>query len=509
MTTTATTNTLYFGATSGTKNITTNGVVILFAILIIGAGGTFKLIDAMTVGNASNIRQVGLNSGTIDLNSKTLTCGTFNAGSSNARGVTGPGTISIFGSGIGAFGFGSSPVVTFSGDPVVNLTYSGATATSGGFGSTPENASVSLNVTAGTYTLTYGSNDTVKNINFTGFSGTWGARASNLTIYGNLTFSSTMTSASSSGPITFGATSGTQTLTMNGTAFPCPLVMDGVGTTLFLADALTMASTRSITLTNGTLDGNNKIIQTSSSFSMATGSAVVKNFNASAAAFTHTSGTLTQGGGVTFASYTLTSGTLDLAGNTLTVTSFATAVGTKNITFNGGTLVVSGATTTAFNNAQPANFTTTAGTGTGKISMTAATAKTFVGGSSTYNCTLSNDGAGALTISGDNTFTSIANGVQPTAFTFTSGRTQTITNWSVSGTSGNLVTIISTTVGSAAYLSKSSGIVSSNYLSLKDSAAIGGATWYAGANSTNVSGNSGWSFTNAPVVSGGNFFFMF
>jgi hypothetical protein len=505
MTTTATTNSLYFGATSGTKNITTNGVVILFSILIIGAGGTFKLIDAMTVGNASNIRQAALNSGTIDLNSKTLTCGTFTAGSSNARGVTGPGTISIFGSGAGAFGFGSSPAVTFSGDPVVNLTYSGATATSGGFGSTPENASVSLNVTAGTYTLIYGSNDTVKNINFTGFSGTWNARTSNLTIYGNLTLSTGMTVAASTGTLILGATSGTQVITSNGRTYDGPITINGVGGTVQLADALTMGATRALLLNNGTFDGNNKTISGAASFTMATGSVTAKNIS-TALAFAHSSGTLTQGAANTTGNYTLTAGTLDLAGFTLTTPSFITAAGTKNLTFNGGTLVISAATTTAWNNAQPTNFTTTAGTGTGKISMTAATAKTFVGGGSTYNCTLSNDGAGALTISGSNTFTTIANGVQPTSFVFTSSTTQTLTNWSVSGTSGNLVTITSSTSGTAATLSQSSGTVSSNYLSLKDSTATGGATWYAGANSTNVSGNSGWLFANAPSAS---FFFMF
>jgi hypothetical protein len=34
-------------------------------------------------------------------------------------------------------------------------------------------------------------------------------------------------------------------------------------------------------------------------------------------------------------------------------------------------------------------------------------------------------------------------------------------------------------------------------------------TWYAGANSTNVSGNSGWIFSNAPANAAGSFFFMF
>jgi len=34
-----------------------------------------------------------------------------------------------------------------------------------------------------------------------------------------------------------------------------------------------------------------------------------------------------------------------------------------------------------------------------------------------------------------------------------------------------------------------------DYMSIKDSTATGGAAWYAGANSTNVSGNTGWIFS--------------
>jgi hypothetical protein len=214
---------------------------------------------------------------------------------------------------------------------------------------------------------------------------------------------------------------------------------------------------------------------------------------------------LTTGTGV---ATTLTNGTLDLNGKTLTVgTRFTTATGTKNLTFNGGTLICPDPNTTSFNNAQPTNFTTTAGTGTGTISMTAATAKTFVGGGSTFNCTLQNAGAGALTITGSNTFTSISNSVQPTTFTFTAATTTTVTNWNVNGTAGNLVTIGSATAASHT-LSKASGTVSSDYLSISRSTATGGASWYAGANSTNGGNNSGWIFTAPPAPSGSNSNFL-
>jgi hypothetical protein len=207
---------------------------------------------------------------------------------------------------------------------------------------------------------------------------------------------------------------------------------------------------------------------------------------------------------------TLTNGTLDLNGQTLTVgLRFLTATGTKNLTFNGGTLVCPTANTTSFNNAAPTNFTTTAGTGTGTISMTAATAKTFVGGGSTFNCTLNQGGAGALTITGSNTFGNITNTVQPASVLFTAGTTSTFTNFNLSGTSGNLITIGSVTAASHT-LSKASGTVSSDFLSISQSTATGGAGWYAGANSTDGGNNSGWIFTAPPAATAtGNFLVFF
>jgi len=57
----------------------------------------------------------------------------------------------------------------------------------------------------------------------------------------------------------------------------------------------------------------------------------------------------------------------------------------------------------------------------------------------------------------------------------------------------------SVTDTSAWTISKTSGTVSLDYVSLRDSTASGGASFYAGDNSTNVSGNTGWIFTSPPV----------
>lgn len=431
-----------------TQTVTSNGITFTPAVVVNSPSGTVTLADNWTTSNTFTLTQ-----GTLNTSSSTLTCTTFASSNTNTRTLAfGTGNITVNSTGT-VWDTGTVTNLTVTGTPVVNVTNATATATTVLPGALSEANSISYNFTAGTYTLTFlgTANHTARNVDFTGFAGTWAAISAG-TIYGDLKLSTGMTLTASSSTMTMGATSGTKTITSNGKTMDFPLTINGAGGTFQLADNLTLGSTRTFTHTNGTLDLNGK--------------------------------TLTVG------------------------TRYTTAAGTKNLTFNGGTVVCPNANTTSWNNAAPTNFTTTAGTGTGKISMTAATAKTFVGGGSTYNCTLSNDGAGALTISGSNTFTTLANGVQPTTFTFTSGTTQTLTNWSISGTSGNLVTIGATTT-SAATVSKSSGTVSADYLSISYSTATGGASWYAGANSTNGGNNTGWIFTAPPVSGNGRFLIFF
>lgn len=86
----------------------------------------------------------------------------------------------------------------------------------------------------------------------------------------------------------------------------------------------------------------------------------------------------------------------------------------------------------------------------------------------------------------------------PAVIKFAHGTTTTMNDFAVNGSAGNLVTITSDLGGSPATLSKAGGGVICDYLSLQDIAATGGAGWYAGTHSTNVSGNSGWIFTAFP-----------
>ena len=261
-----------------------------------------------------------------------------------------------------------------------------------------------------------------------------------LQVYGSWAHG-TGVSTSGSNAILFLGRGGTQTLTSNGATFGCIITAATVGGTVQLNDALN--STTQVSLTSGTLK---------------------------------------------LQSYTITSLTFLINSSTSRTLDF----GTGNIVLTGSGVVWLGATAT--------NFTTTSSSSTCSISLTSASAKSFNGGGATYNCTLNQGGAGALTIGQSNTFYNITNTVQPTTISFVAGTTTTVQNFTVSGTAGNLVTLNSTTSGTSATISKSSGTVSCDYLSIQDSTATGGASWYAGANSTNVSNNTGWIFTAPPAT---------
>lgn len=442
---------------TGALNISGTGTLTTFGknfstLSIISAGVTCTLGDALS----TSTRSVTLTNGNLNLNNNTLTCGSFTvASNANTRSINfGTGNINVTGTGTV---WSHGPTVTnfsVSGTPVVNVTNSTATSTTIVSTGLSEANSISYNFTAGTYALSFlsANGSSARDVDFTGYSGTWNTNPGNPSyIYGNLKLSTGMT-VSGIGNLTFGATSGTKTITTNGRTFGPGITFNGVGGTFQLQDALTLGSSSDCTQTNGTLD---------------------------------------------------------LSGKTLTVRSYITASGSKNLTFNGGILVCTmGGGLNAVNNAAPTNYTTTAGIGTGKISLTSSTAKTFVGGGSTFNCTVSNDGSGALTITGSNTFASLANGVRPTTFSFIAGTTTTISNWNISGTSGNLVTVNSTT--SATYtLSKLGGNVSSNYLNISFCNAIGGGGWYVGPNSVNGGNNSGLVFADAPTGVFGNFLVFF
>jgi hypothetical protein len=165
-----------------------------------------------------------------------------------------------------------------------------------------------------------------------------------------------------------------------------------------------------------------------------------------------------------------------------------------------GTLNMGSSTFTAYGGVWYADPLSTINAGTSTILITDPSS--FDGGDKNYYNL--NIGA-SLGLSGNNTFNTISNSAQPITIYFDNGSTTTVTNFTVSGTAGNLVTLRSVIASPRWTLSKASGTVSVDYLSIRNSNATGGAAWYAGANSTNnpaSPSNLGWIFTAPPAPGG-------
>lgn len=340
-------------------------------------------------------------------------------------------------------------------DATAGSKWSGTSGGAGGSSAPGAGDNVFFDANSGAVTITTSGSRSCRSLDCTGFTGTLAHNGTGISVGdasgGALTLVSGMT-YSGSGTWNFLSTSNNGgsgwTITTAGKSLGGPIILNGVGGKWVLGDAFT--TTGEFRLTNGTFDTLN--------FNMTLGQLSSSNSN----------------------TRTLTLGT-----STITLSqsaaSFATPIAMLTVT----NLTFSGANATVI------------------ISAADASARTLNLGGKTWG-TLTYTVAssvGALIITGANTFTTInvSGGVR--TLTLPASTTTTITNFNVFGTAGNLVIINSSTALTAATLSKASGTVSTvDYVTLQDSTATGGAAFYAGSHSTNVSGNTGWSFTDAAVT---------
>jgi len=291
--------------------------------------------------------------------------------------------------------FTGNATMSVTGTPLIELTGTGNSTKNITTGAVTEANSISFHMSAGTVqTITNFTNGSiVRDLNFTGYSGTLGA--STRAVYGNVILSSTMTTTTGLNT-SWAATSGTQTITCNGTSFNGSHSFDGVGGTRQLVDAFSTSST--LTLTAGTFNANNQNV-TATTFSSS-------NSN------------------------------------------------TRTLTMGSGTWTLSG-TGTVWNCGTSTNLTLNANTSTIALSDTSTTAKTFAGGGKTYN-NLSIGATGFTTgiadyiFTGANTFTQISS-AKTVAYSITLpvSTTTTVTTWAAGGSSGNLLTLKSTLTGIA------------------------------------------------------------
>jgi hypothetical protein len=214
----------------------------------------------------------------------------------------------------------------------------------------------------------------------------------------------------------------------------------------------------------------------------------------------------------------LTAGTFDANGYNVTLSSAGTAglsiSGTNTRTFavGSGTVTLAGSGT-AWNASTSTNLTVT---GTGTINLTNGGAKTFAGGGVNYSgITLNQGGAGALSITGNNTFKNISNTYTGLTTISLANTTQTVSTWTAKGLSGFTLFLSGTSAASPATLvyTGSGSIAGLDYLNVTNCRAYPTtSTWYAGSNSSN-NGSLGFIFATyvPPVVTGinGQFFAFF
>ncbi|MDO8487895.1 MAG: hypothetical protein Q7S31_01090 [bacterium] len=273
------------------------------------------------------------------------------------------------------------------------------------------------------------------------------AKTTSTTVYGSVKMISGMTESGAT-VFTFEGR-GAFTFTSAGKQFSNPVTMQMIGGSLTLQDASVFgASNQTFTLNNGTFDAN--------------------NFNVTMRLFSSSNSNtraITMGTGT----WTLTS-----SGTIWTTATIA------NLTFSGASSIIS-------------------------MTDVNTNAKAFAGGGLTFgSLSITSDGtAGITTFTGANTWTGSwtigAGGVK--SIVLPGSTTTTITASSGLGNGTNVVTF--TASAGSATISSAAGNFCWDYVSLTNIPSTGGATFYAGANSTDGLGNTGWSFTACPAAEEG------
>jgi len=187
-------------------------------------------------------------------------------------------------------------------------------------------------------------------------------------------------------------------------------------------------------------------------------------------------------------------GTLNTNGKTVTARCFcSTGTGVRVLTLGASVINVEGNAGVGWQ-AVSTGLTVNANTSTIKLTGTGA----FEGGSKTYNDVELN--GTAHTISGDNTFDTLTlKDATTQTITFTDGSTQTFATGVLTGESGKVKTLVGTSTAGWTLVKTGGGAISVDYMALSYSEVGGNAGWWAGANSTDTAGNSGWTFTAPPA----------
>lgn len=427
------TGTTTFASTSATPRTITISRPIDISLTFNGVGGTFQLGANLTVTGLTRI--MSLLNGTLSLNGYDLTVGYFSSNNSNTRAINfGANSITINGN-VTPWDTTVTTGLTVTGSRTVNVVTAGVGTISVISGTSTEANSFDFNF-SGTTTVNFLQNAgfTVRNVNFTGFTGTLNSTAA-VTVFGSYTLSAGMTVVASSSIMTFGATSSTNTITTNGKTMP-PMIINGIDSTFNLGSTLT--SSGALQVLAGTLD-------------------------------------------TTASNYAITCTSLDSSIGT----------NTRAINLNGSTVTVSGTAGVTLNEV---NLTFTPGTSQLTLNNTTSTVLSVIGSEAFYNVSLTG-GAPLVTIVGTNTYNNLtfANGsTVPSVVTITGNQT---VGGTLSNTSTNALTRLllqSSVSGSQIVLSANTESLSN--VDFKDVYADGTAIPFVGTRFGNLGNNTNITF---------------
>jgi len=242
--------TLNFVGQGVIQNITSAGTTITVRLAVNSATGTFKLADNLYA-DEDSISAFQLISGNLDLNGNTLKVGQrFTSSGTLTRSILfNGGKIVLEGKTQTAWTCSDMTNFSYTGNPIVECNFavgglasnqisSGTTA-----GATQSNAPT-FKILSGTAVNFRGS---AKDLDLTGFTGTFDTSGAQPIVYGDITLGAGMTYANGSNSLYLSASSGTQQITSNGVTIDSDVQMFNSATTRQFMDALTLGATRTLT----------------------------------------------------------------------------------------------------------------------------------------------------------------------------------------------------------------------------------------------------------------------
>jgi len=199
------------------------------------------------------------------------------------------------------------------------------------------------------------------------------------------------------------------------------------------------------------------------------------------------------GGGWTFqdnlissTSIQLVTGSLNTNNKTITCSNFVgSGINTRSITLGTSIINITG-TGTVWNFGTITGLTFSGSSSTINLTNTTTTSRAFSGGAGLTYGTVSiggTTGISATTFGPASSIIGTLSSTKTVAHTITFSATQTINNWTVTGSAGNIVTVNSSAVGTSRIITLTNQTLGIDYLDVRDiTANLAPVTFYAGAN---------------------------